>query len=201
MPVLPTQCQAVGLSLQGWWQSPAGVWRGATRGLPGWGALPRHRAVQQPAAGGGFAASIRGEQCLLVVLGHEANMPVMNWEITEWGEVMKMRTSSFCLLRRKEELMVEQCQGDEVLQIREPNIHYWNILNVSEWNIKGFVKAREEDRVSFLSSVPGRSLSENLKYFLGFGFFFLLKQNLLHWSGVTGSFCLHRNPVTGHMQN
>lgn len=31
----------------------------------------------------------------------------------------------------------------------------------------GFVKAREEDGVSFLYSVPGRSSSENLKYFLG----------------------------------
>lgn len=44
----------------------------------------------------------------------------------------------------------------------------------------GFVKAEEEDRVSFLSSVEHRSPSGNLKLFLDVFFFFPLKQNLLH---------------------
>lgn len=60
------------------------------------------------AAARGFAGSVRDERCLLVLLGHETNIPEMNCEIIEWGEVMKMRKSSLCLFWQKEELMARQ---------------------------------------------------------------------------------------------
>lgn len=63
----------------------------------------------------------------------------------------------------------------------------------------GFIKAREDNSVPFLPFVPGRNPSKNIKYFLGS--FFLTETEPAALIRVPGSFCLHRNPVAGHIQN
>lgn len=62
----------------------------------------------------------------------------------------------------------------------------------------GFVKARKESGVSFLSSVLGRSPFENLKYFLGLCFY--SNRTPSNRSEVTGSFSLLTKPMAGHVQ-
>lgn len=169
----------------GRWQSPGGVWRGATEGCTAGGALP---TAEVNVAARGWRASLeesRDEQCLLVLLGHEANIPVMNWEITEWGEVMKMRTSSLCLLRRKEELMAERCQGNEVLRLEDQIVItgiFWMYMRGTRWDL-----SKPEKTIVCLfcplsqAGIPPKIWNTSL------GVFFLRKQNLLHWSGFLGA--------------